>query len=389
MTNKTLAIGILIFCLVAGITGVSAATLAIPEWLQIYSNGFGDPTTGEISALEAFNGYLYAGNHNPSDPGQPIDGAQIFRSQNGFTWTAVTQPGFGNSHDTRPPAILDFTVFNGRIYASTGRGGNPGQVWRSTNGILDWAPMTIYGFNDEDNMDITALAEYDGKIYAGVRNVVTGARIYSSFTGDNNSWSQVAPATPGTVPATVTSLVEFDGGLYAAIESEDPAQVWRSYGGSDWTTVISDGFSDSNTTMTGGMAVFGGFLFIGAGNTGTGAKLYYTSDGDTWLPAITPGSADTNNLKVESLFVFQDYLYASLQNSVTGIELWRTLDGTNWEQANSDGFGDIDNTGTNWGNASAVFQGHLYMGTSNVADGGELWRMQQQYIYIPLVAHDP
>jgi hypothetical protein len=59
------------------------------------------------------------------------------------TWTAVTQPGFGNSHDIAAPAILDFVVFNTRLYASTGRG-NAAQIWRTLNGTT-WAPMSVVG----------------------------------------------------------------------------------------------------------------------------------------------------------------------------------------------------------------------------------------------------
>jgi hypothetical protein len=64
------------------------------------------------------------------------------------------------------------------------------------------------------------------------------------------------------------------------------------------------------------------------------------------------------------------------------------MDGTLWERANQDGFGDSHNSGSNWSNATAEFLGQLYVGTSNVVDGGELWRMgqqqQQQRIYLPL-----
>jgi hypothetical protein len=171
MNQKQFAIGILVTLLVAGATVASAsspdvylanpripavlenlpaharadpsslqelASLA-PYWQQVNTNGFGDPHTGEVSALGAFNGYLYAGTSNPTD------GAQIFRSQDGVTWTSVTQPGFGISHDIRPPSILDLTVFNERLYATTGRGDDPGQIWRTLNGV-NWAPMVIHGF---------------------------------------------------------------------------------------------------------------------------------------------------------------------------------------------------------------------------------------------------
>lgn len=358
----------------------------LPNWQQVNSNGFGDPGAGEVSALEAFNGYLYAGTHNPIDAAQLFDGAGIFRSPDGDTWTPVITPGFGNTHDTAPPAILDLVVFNNQLYASTGRG-NASQIWRTLNGTT-WAPVDVTGFGDPDNVAVTALAEFGGKIYAGVTNQVSGAQIWSSFTGDNNSWTkQVVPTVTGTETSTITSLTVFDGALWAAVESDAPAHIWRTYGG-DWTAVVADGFGDSHTTTTGGMAVFGGHLYAGAGNSALGAQLWRTSDGTTWEQVIPPGFGDSNNQRVEMVFVFQNLLYTSVQNLLTGIEVWRSADGTLWEQINLDGFGDSSNSSTNWSNATANFLGKLFVGTSNTADGGELWRMQAQQLgnmFLPIV----
>jgi len=342
----------------------------VPVWEQVNSNGFGDSQTGEVSALEVFNGYLYAGTSNP------ISGARIFRSPDGSTWTPVTDPGFGNPHDTIPPAILDLMAFKGYLYASTGRG-NASQIWRSLNGVI-WAPMNVTGFSDPQNVDLTSLAEFGGRLYAGVTNQGGGAQIWSSLSGDNNTWTQVGPMVPGTIPATITdfALSDFDNGLYAAIEFESdlPAQIWRSYGG-PWEIIVNDGFGNVNTLSTGGMAVFGGYLYVGAGNTAEGAQLWRTNDGATWEQVINLGFGDSNNQKVESVFVFQNQLYVSVKNTVTGLEIWRSADGTLWEQANLDGFGDSNNSGSNLSNATAEFLSKLYVGTSNIVDGGELWRM--------------
>ena len=138
--------GILVILLTAGVGDVSASVLVAEgnissnavevlqitpgDWEQVNSNGFGDPQTGEVTAVKAFNGFLYAGTFNPINPipGQLYDGAQIFRSSDGTTWNSVTQPGFGNTHDIAPPAILDFVVFNNQIYAGTGRGNDHGEA---------------------------------------------------------------------------------------------------------------------------------------------------------------------------------------------------------------------------------------------------------------------
>lgn len=391
MRLKKLSLGVLTFTLIAGIFGISAcapaianrndlelmAAQAIPDWVQVNINGFGGTQTLELTALEPFNGFIYAGTHNPIDPAQLFDGAQIFRSVDGVVWNPVTQPGFGNSHDIAPPAILDFIVFNNQLYASTGRG-NASQIWRSSNGTI-WAPMDVTGFSDPDNVDITALAVYNNMIFAGVSNSVTGAQVWRSFTGDNNSWTKVAPTTPGTEPSKITGFAEFsfDGGLYATVESESPAQVWRSYGGV-WEIIVSDGFGNPGTSLTGGLVEFGGFLYVGAGNAAEGAQLWRTGDGETWEQVISPGFGDQNNREIEAVFVFQNQLHVGTSNAVTGIEIWRSPDGALWEQINPDGFGDANNTLTNGSNASTNFMGQLYVGTQNLVDGGELWQTLQQ-----------
>lgn len=382
-----LAIGLLVSLSFGGVSGLSAsahkASIMNPElalgmsiWEQVNSNGFGNPQAVEVSALAAFNGSLYAG---ISDS---INKARIYRTQNGVTWTPVSQPGFGVPHDNASPAILDLTVFKGRIYAGTGMGDGPGQIWRAVDGV-NWAPMVIDGFSDPDLVNITALAEYGGYLYAGATHLITGARIYRSLSGDSNSWRQVAPATPGTDAATITGFAVFGEALYAAVESDGPAQIWRSTGGS-WTAVMSNGFGSSQTTLTGGMAVFEGNLYAGAGNSANGAQLWRTNNGTNWVQVSSSGFGDPNNRKVETVFVFQNQLYITMENAQTGIEVWR-LAGTIWEQANPDGFGDSKNSRSNWSNAAAFFLGNLYLGTANTVNGGELWRIQQQSVYLPLV----
>ena len=283
------------------------------------------------------------------------------------------------------------TVFNGRLYASTGRG-NAAQIWRSLDGT-NWARVVNAGFGDPDIVDITVLAEYNGLIYAGATHSVTGAQIWRSYTGDSNSWTLVAPAVAGTTTSTITGFAVFDGALYTAVSLDDgsPGQIWNSFGGA-WTTIVSDGFGNSDTTMTGGMAAFGGYLYVGAGNTADGAQLWRTNDGSIWEQMISPGFGDTNNQKIELVYVFQNQLFVSVKNSVTGIEIWRSTNGTTWEQANQDGFDDSKNTSTNWRNATTDFWGQLYVGTSNTTDGGELWQKHpdfNQKVYLPVILRNP
>lgn len=355
---------------------LAADSLITPTWEQVNTSGFGSAQILEVSAIQAFGAYLYAGTYNPLDPGNQLDGAQIFRSANGETWDAVTDPGFGSDHDNAPPAILDFASYNGYLYAGTGRG-NASQLWRSQNGTI-WAPVDVTGFGDPDNVEVSILGAYNGQLYAAVANEVTGVQIWRSFSGNNNTWTKVTSPVSGTGFAKVTGMAEFNGGLFVAVESEAPAQIWSTFGG-DWTVDVDDGFGDPKTTMTGGLVVFNEHLFAGAGNSESGPQLWRSADGEIWELALTPSTANADNEKIEMLTVFQGQLYAGIKNSVTGLEVWRTVNGMVWERANGNGFGDSNNSTTNASNAAALFADQLYLGTSNDVDGGEIWRMQTEY----------
>jgi hypothetical protein len=222
-------------------------------------------------------------------------------------------------------------------------------------------------------------------IYAGASSQVNGARLYRSLSGDSSTWNPITAPASTMAGAGVTGFAEFGGALYATVESEAPVQIWRT-SGVPWEVVVSNGFGDSNTTLTGGMAVFGGHLYVGAGNSVNGAQLWRTNNGTSWEPAISPGFGDPNNQKVEMVFVFQNQLYISVKNPQTGIKIWRSADGTTWERANQDGFGDSNNSGSNRSSATTNFLGQLYVGTANSLTGGELWRMlQEKYTYLPLI----
>jgi hypothetical protein len=88
---------------------------------------------------------------------------------------------------------------------------------------------------------------------------------------------------------------------------------------------------------------------------------------------------------MNALEVFEDQLYFFVGNMVTGVEVWRTSNGTDWRQVGFAGFGDSNNYATYWDNATTVFDESLYVGTSNLANGGEVWRNKSYAIYLPLV----
>jgi hypothetical protein len=139
--------------------------------------------------------------------------------------------------------------------------------------------------------------------------------------------------------------------------------------------VTVDGFGDLDNYSTGGFAIFKNCLYLGTRNDVTGAQLWRSKNGLSWTKVIGDGFGDITNNKIESLFTYKARLYTVTQNFVTGTEVWRTSNGKTWLQVNPDGFGDSNNTATLWTNATAIYDSHLFIGTWNAVDGGEIWEM--------------
>lgn len=347
-----------------------------PGAQPIVWDGFGNGNNTSVDALELFKGKLYAEASNYGE------GATIWRSNNGQTWTQVTSPGFDSAYGVNNPIVFDMFTFKGQLYAGTGNWESTpsaGQIWRSADGTA-WNLVASDGLGNPNNAGFTTFTSFNGMLYGAALNRIDGAEIWRSSTGNSGSWQRVASQGFGGGSAyfIVTSLTTFKGQLYAGVEATagTGAQVWRSSNGTTWTLVSDNGFGDTDNFQTGGSAVYRGQLYMTTRNDVTGAQLWRSSNGTTWVQVVGNGFGDINNLKIESLTTYAGALYAAASNSITGIELWRSTDGVNWAQINVDGFGDSGTFCGLWSNGTIVFQGNYLIGCSGPY-GGVIWQLQR------------
>jgi sugar lactone lactonase YvrE len=356
-------------------------TRGVPGWEQINLNGFGDPFNTGLYAQEIFNGQLYA------TSGSWVNGAQVWRLELDGSWTAVSEPGFGVADPLTNPAIPDMIVFDGQLYAGTAWAGVAGQVWRTPDGTT-WEQVVVDGFGNPSNAGVTTFDVFDGKLYACTFNLDEGLQIWLTSTGDLDDWENVVTGGNGNLNNyIVTSLIEFDGDLYVAIENmNEGAQIWKSSDGDTWAAVATGGFGDVDNTQLGGMTIFGGYLYVGTRNDVTGAQLFRTNDGSTWDPILEDGFGDVNNFKIEMVLAVGDRLFAGTDNHLTGAEIWQSDDGLTWRQINPDGWGDGNNAEILWNSSSIEYDRHLCIGTTNQANGGEIWCYTPTTIFLPLIS---
>jgi len=152
-----------------------------------------------------------------------------------------------------------------------------------------------------------------------------------------------------------------------------------------WERVSTNGFDNKYNVEVTSMAIFNGYLYVGTnkfsivppgkilGTGDFGCEVWRSSDGITWEQVNEEGFGDDDNDKACSMTVFDGYLYVGTSNWSTGCEVLRSSDGKEWTQVNSDGFGDKINYDAG---SMIVFGNYLYVGTSEGvwrSSNGTMW----------------
>jgi len=170
-------------------------------------------------------------------------------------------------------AVLSLADYNGTLYAGT----NQGTIYRRDPGA--W---TSVGQPAGAGALVNALTTYDGVLYAGV-----GPDIYKYAGGTN--WTDVSGQL--AAGANVISLAKhYDGALYAGLDNG--RGVFRSYGGSGWT---SAGIPGTNGSLTSSLNSFvSDTLFAAVMGLNNGVYRYNT--GTSWLSTGDFGTAQMHDL---------------------------------------------------------------------------------------------
>jgi hypothetical protein len=304
-------------------------------WEQVADRGFGDVGNAGIRTMETYHGRLYAGTFNTDT------GCEIWRSRDGVNWKQFGSDGLLNPLNI---SVRGMAVWGDRLYIGIS---SPvgGQVY-STGGRV-WLPHALPGFGDFKNFSVSELVGHKNRLFAGTWNP-TGCQIYRY---DGLLWKQVVgpeAATPAgfgdRYNVGVMSMIEFQGSLYAGTSNFLTGfTIWRSDDvGASWEKVGRSGFGDFRAKYAWDMEIHDDQLFVGTFVMGLmapfrhGAALYRTGDGQRWVREVgvlgrlaLPGFGDINNYGIRSLEPFGDNLYMGTAQCffcplpVGGTEIWR------------------------------------------------------------------
>ena len=251
-------------------------------------------------------------------------------------------------------------------------------------GVPDWTQININGFGDPKTKGVTALAEFDGYLYAGASNWDSHHGQIWRFANDI-MWENVTPDSLAS--NAVIELTTFDDHLYAGTGWDGSAgQIWRSDDGVTWSVVVPSGFGNDNNEAVTKLTVFKGSLYAAVQNNVEGFDIWRSPTGDfgSWEAVLTGGNGNTNLYNVSGLTVFNGQIHAACENNNEGLEIWRSDNGTTWDQVASGGFEDPNNTQPG---GFAIFDNYLYIGTRNNTTGAQLWRSNDGTIWSPVITN--
>ncbi|MEK7747179.1 MAG: LamG domain-containing protein, partial [Elusimicrobiota bacterium] len=223
-----------------------------------------------------------------------------FDSTGGFT----TESGANN---LQSGVTAQFTVMDGGpsgLRSGSLRGGKAFGMVYSTNAAGSWIDGTM-GFSllGAAAGKFTALAEFQGRLYAGLATGGSGGKVYSF---DGSAWG-----VPDSFVNDVLALTEFQGKLYAGLEG---GEVW-GFDGSVWT--LAAGLPE---TRVNALVGFNGRLYAATGSQG---RIYaYDPAVSSWYEAYK-----STNVEILSMEVYNGRIYAG------GNPTLFSFDGSTWSAA--------------------------------------------------------
>lgn len=307
---------------------------------------------------------------------------QVYRSNNGTTWTEVTESLGGSTPfveqmQSMGPAAV-WKARDKKFIAFQNTDG-VAEIWQ-VNETGGWSQSGEDGLTgDTGNTAVTAIKRLGSprQLYAFTENT-EGVGVFTSVYG--NDWEQVGEYGLGIDATSVIGLIE---------KQEVPEETSHPdiYIGTDtgyiyqtefpdlgsWTVVATVG--DEVTTMK----KHDDLLYIGVIDEGVSKVLVSTdTNWDSFEQLGEDGLGDANNstiTRIQSVPKNGGTLYALTENETQGAQMYTLDEETNtWTLFGDDGLGNSDNTSLD---RILRFRGKRYISTTNATTGAEVYRWEE------------
>ena len=261
--------------------------------------------------------------------------------------------GAGGVLNTNNTIIQSLNAYNGFLYAAVETVSNQPTIWRSSD-LINWTNVVS---NFHVNMrNVFDMQSNTNGIFFGTGYGMSpfGAQVWKST--DGVSWFTFSDPANGFFETNSQVMVSLQGSrLYASIMSPTTngcAEVWErpANGLSNWTKVLDFntglGSADGVLTNVGYSYLYAppgatNAVFLPCNNSAiTNCWIYETVDGGaTWHKNTGAGTGfgDNYNAYITCIIEFNGYLYVGTGNPAEGAQMWRTplTNAVNWSSTNA------------------------------------------------------
>jgi hypothetical protein len=255
------------------------------------------------------------------------------------------------------------------VLAALAAFGLPSASSRADGMTEGWTKIVSGGFTDRNNGYVPAQIEFKGYLYLSTAANEAGFMFSKSHKAggdiwrseDGIKWEQIGKPGLGNPHNSSFNFVVFRQKLYAIANNlnDHGIEIWVSEDGIDFTRIENGGFGDPQNNWANGF-VFNDRLVLGVSGSAKGAQIWTSDDGLSFQPVVADGLGDSGNSGVsivQELPVLDGKLYIGTSNPASGGEIWRTGDGLRWERVADDGLERSSNTSLT---PFVVFNGQLY-----------------------------
>eukprot|EP00923_Selenidium_pygospionis_P048760 GHVN01083790.1.p1 GENE.GHVN01083790.1~~GHVN01083790.1.p1 ORF type:complete len:404 (+),score=6.49 GHVN01083790.1:134-1345(+) len=234
------------------------------------------------------------------------DGAEIWRYY-GQSWTKIISVGFGNKNNKGIRNLYEHT--DGNLYAGTANYLDGAEIWRSSDGD-SWTNIAREGFG-RGNGSARGMVSFRGALYVGTENSLFGGEIWR---WDGYTWVQVVDGgISSRRNLSIGELTVWQDLLYAFTWNAMGFEIFV-YDGTDFKQVASAGISNKFNSAGLGVAVYNDRIYVGTANYVTGAELYRSNDGFTFERIASKGLGDIKQAYLWRLFESNGLLYIGTVN---------------------------------------------------------------------------
>eukprot|EP01084_Bolivina_argentea_P284331 487270_1 len=306
------------------------------SWEEVVSNGFSGiganfhPFNYGVRQLERVGtDYLYAVTGNHVQIISPlVAGFQLWRTRDGTNWDIVALPklippyvaqgGFGNPFSISGRGL---TEYQGHLYIGVENRMTGAQMWRiqiDTDGDFagTWDLITADGFGRSFNYWLGDFIEFNGYLYTGTLNVV-GLDVYRSESGNPDTWELVYDGqTISAYDMALMRFIVYNNKLYfGTMNWVEGTSLWCSPDGAvdSFTRVYSGGYDSRYNMYTWSLEEYAGRLYIGTFNLYGDFELLSVSEpGDDELIWEAPNQGltgfNSGHYGLRSMAIYNDTL---------------------------------------------------------------------------------